>query len=150
MKRLYPTAARFRECWTDPALREDVLALLADCGIDFEQLADTLKQSEADPFDLVCHLAYSAPLRTRRERAEMLRREKKDFFSRYGPQARAILHELLQKYAEHGSAQFKIPEALKVPPISEFGNVSEIIRFFGSADDLKQAVDELQNLLYAA
>ena len=150
VQKLYPTAARFRECWSDPVLRGQVLTLLQGHGIDFQQLADSLKQPDADPFDLLCHLAYNAPLRTRRERAELLRRDKKDFFSRYGPQARAILHELLQKYAEHGTAQFTIPDVLKVSPISEFGNISEIIRFFGGADELKQAVDELQSLLYAA
>ncbi len=29
-----------------------------------------------------------------------------------------ILEELLEKYAEHGTTQFAIPEILKVPPIS--------------------------------
>jgi type I restriction enzyme R subunit len=39
---------------------------------------------------------------------------------------------------------------LEVPPISERGNVIEIARFFGGASELRAAVDELQNLLYAA
>src|SRR5205814_1490603 len=80
-------------------------------------------QPEADPFDLLCHLAYNAPLRTRRERAERLRKEKKDFFDRYAPAARAVLNELLEKYAEHGTAQFVLPDVLGVPPLSEHGNV---------------------------
>jgi len=150
VRKFYPTAARFREVWSDPVLRGEILTTLAERGIEFEQLAETTKQPDADPFDLLCHLAYNAPLRTRRERTEMLRRNKQDFFTQYGPQARAILHELLEKYAEHGMAQFKIPDVLKVPPISEFGNISEIIRFFGGAEELKNAVNELQTLLYAA
>jgi hypothetical protein len=39
---------------------------------------------------------------------------------------------------------------LKVPPISERGNVGEIIRFFGGAAPLRQAVADLQAHLYAA
>ena len=76
--------------------------------------------------------------------------DRKDFFDRYGPEARTILDELLEKYAEHGVAQFVIPDVLKVPPVSERGSVSEIIQMFGGADELRSAVTELQNLLYAA
>jgi type I restriction enzyme R subunit len=60
------------------------------------------------------------------------------------------LEELLEKYSEHGTTQFELPEVLKVPPISEHGNVSEIISIFGGAERLKDAVDQLQMLLYAA
>lgn len=89
-------------------------------------------------------------LRTRRERADRVKKEEKSFFSKYGPEARAILGDLLEKYAEHGTAQFLIPDVLKVPPISERGNVIEIAQLFGGPERLKEAVDELQTLVYAA
>ena len=60
------------------------------------------------------------------------------------------MHELLEIYADHGPAQFVIPEVLKLPPISAHGNVIEIAAFFGGAQQLKDAVNELQTLLYAA
>jgi type I restriction enzyme R subunit len=47
-------------------------------------------------------------LLTRKQRAEKLRKDKKDFFDQYGPEARTIINELLDKYAEHGTAQFTI------------------------------------------
>ena len=106
-------------------------------------------QPEADPFDLLCHLAFNAPLRSRRERALVLKRERKDFWGRYSPEARTILEELLDKYAEHGDAQFLLPDVLRVPPISGHGQPAEIIRLFGGAEQLRAAVTELQNLLYA-
>ena len=43
-----------------------------------------------------------------------------------------------------------VPDVLKVPPISERGNVLEIAKLFGGAEKLKEAVQELQTLLYAA
>jgi type I restriction enzyme R subunit len=49
-----------------------------------------------------------------------------------------------------GEVQFVLPEVLKVPPISNRGNVPEIINRFGGADELRLAVTELQKLLYAA
>ncbi|MCI0744499.1 MAG: hypothetical protein L0Y58_03740 [Verrucomicrobia subdivision 3 bacterium] len=61
-----------------------------------------------------------------------------------------ILDELLEKYAEHGDAQFVLPDILKVPPISAHGQVGDIIKTFGDADKLRRAVTELQTLLYAA
>jgi type I restriction enzyme R subunit len=36
-----------------------------------------------------------------------------------------------------------------VPPINEHGNVVEIATVFGGLQKLKQAVTELQNLVYA-
>jgi type I restriction enzyme R subunit len=61
-----------------------------------------------------------------------------------------VLDQLLEKYVEYGTAQFQIPDALKVPPISEYGNVVEIAALFGGGDKLRSAVEELQRLLYAA
>ena len=37
------------------------------------------------------------------------------------PRRAQILEELLEKYAEHGDAQFVLPDVLQVPPISEHG-----------------------------
>ena len=150
VKTLYPSAAELREQWSNPKRRAEIINLLEERGINFDELAAATNQPNADPFDLLCHVAYNAPLRTRRERAERLRRERQDFFERYAPQARAILEELLEKYAEHGTAQFVVPDVLKVPPISERGNVIEISRLFGGTDQLRGAINQLQTLLYAA
>ena len=105
---------------------------------------------DSDPFDLLCHLAFNAPLRTRREPAQRLKSERNDFFAPYSPPARQILDELLEKYAEHGDAQFGLPEVLRVPPISDHGQPGEISQLFGGAEQLRNAVNQLQSLLYAA
>jgi type I restriction enzyme R subunit len=39
---------------------------------------------------------------------------------------------------------------LKFPPVSERSNVIEIAKLFGGPEELRQAVAELQALLYAA
>jgi type I restriction enzyme, R subunit len=150
VRTLYPSAADLRRQWADATLRAEIISKLEERGIDFDQLRSSSNQAEADPFDLLCHLAFNAPLRTRRERADRVKKEEKLFFEKYGAEARAILGDLLEKYAEHGTAQFLIPDVLKVPPISERGNVMEIGRLFGGPEKLKEAVDELQTLLYAA
>ncbi|THJ14130.1 MAG: DEAD/DEAH box helicase [Nitrospira sp. CG24C] len=150
VRTLYPSAPELREQWANPEKRSEIIQRLEERGIDFDSLATAANQPDADPFDLLCHLAFNAPLRTRRERADRLKKEKKDFFDQYGPEAKAILNDLLEKYAEHGTAQFILPDVLHVPPISERGNVVEIASLFGGPDQLRQAVTQLQTLLYAA
>lgn len=149
VRTLYPTAALLKEKWMDLEQRAEIIVALEERGISFESLASEAKQPDADPFDLLCHIAFNAPMLTRRQRAEQLKRKKQDFFGKYGPEAREILDELLEKYSEHGTTQFEIPDVLKVPPISEHGNPHEIGGFFGGPERLKEAVDQLQMLLYA-
>lgn len=150
VRSLFPSAADLRSKWSNPAERSAIIEALEDRGIDFDEVARVADQPDADPFDLLCHLAYNAPLRTRRERADRLRQDKKDFFDQYGPDARAILQDLLDKYEEYGTAQFVLPDALEVPPVSEHGNVVEIAKLFGGSEELVEAVSQLQSLLYAA
>jgi type I restriction enzyme, R subunit len=144
------SAAALRSKWSTAEERAEIIKALEDRGILFEELAKNVNQPEADPFDLLCHVAFSAPLRTRRERAENLRKDKSDFFDRYEPEARAVLNEMLDKYIEYSTAQFQIPEILKIPPISERGTVPEIAALFGGADKMRAAVNEMQALLYAS
>lgn len=150
VRTLFRSAAEMRQAWADPERRSEIIEKLAQRGVEFDELAEAAGQPEADPFDLLCHVAFNAPLRTRRERAERLRREQKDFFDRFTPVAKEILGELLDKYTEYGTAQFVISEVVKLPPISKHGNIGEIAAAFGGPEKLREAVARLQALLYAA
>jgi type I restriction enzyme R subunit len=149
VRTLYPTAVLLREQWSDPEHRADIVQALEERGIDLDHLRQVTGQPEADPFDLLCHVAFNAPLRTRRERAARVRQQKQDFFEQYSPAARAILNDLLDKYTQYGLAQFKIPDVLKVPPISQRGSLKEITDSFAGAQRLREAVNTLQRLIYA-
>ena len=131
-------------------MRAEIISKLEERGIDFDQLRSSSNQPEADPFDLLCHLAFNGPLRTRRERADRVKKEEKSFFEKYGPEAKAILGDLLEKYAEHGTAQFVIPDVLKVPPNIRSRECHRDRRFVRRPGQLREAVDRLQALLYAA
>lgn len=150
MRTLYPNASQLRHDWLDPDRRADIIERLEEKGIELDSLAEVVGAPDADPFDLLCHLAYNTPLRTRRERADRLMREQAEFLGQYTPEARAILDAVIEKYAEHGTAQFKLPDLLEVPPFNEWGNVVEIAQRFGGGKELRAAVTELQRLLYTA
>jgi type I restriction enzyme, R subunit len=51
---------------------------------------------------------------TRRERAENVK--KRDVFTKYGPQARAVLDALLEKYRDEGVLNLDDANVLKVTP----------------------------------
>ena len=148
IRTLFPSIRDLRNQWANPRERAEIIKMFNERGIDFAELAGEMKQPDADPFDLLCNLVFNTPLRTRRERANRVRSEKKDFLANYSPQAREILYDLLEKYAEYGEAQFTLPDILKVPPLSNRGNASEISALFGGAEELRNAVEQLQTYLY--
>jgi type I restriction enzyme R subunit len=149
VRALWADASDLRSRWVDASSRSEVIRRLEERGIGLAALSEAAQMPDADPFDLLCHLAFNAPLRTRRERAQRLRAEGGVFFDRYGPVAREILDELLEKYARHGSTQFTLPDVLRIPPLSSHGSVMQIAAEFGGPENLRIAVQALQNLLYA-
>ncbi len=88
---------------------------------------------------------------TYKQRVERLKRRKKDFFEQYGEDAREILEILLDKYAEYGVKELEMPTTFKANrEFESYGNVREIAESFGGIPQLKEAVYQLQNLLYSA
>jgi type I restriction enzyme, R subunit len=150
IRALYRSSEDFQRDWRERQRRRAIVEALAERGIDLNRLGDIAGEPDADPLDLLCHLAFNGPLRTRRERAALLASKHEDFFELYGPEARAILRELVDKYAMHGLDQLRLPDVLKVPPVSGHGNPSEIASIFGGPQQLREAVEQLEELLYAA
>jgi type I restriction enzyme R subunit len=149
VRRLSPTAEYLQKAWPLAERRAEIVSALAGRGIDLDHLARITHHEDADPLDLLLHVAYNGPLLTRRERAGKLRQQKPNFFNTYTPAAREILSELLDKYADFGLKQLTdLHLALKVPPLDRHGSVSEIAALFGGADKLRAAVDQMQALLY--
>ena len=148
VRTLYPNASELRAGWLDAERQSEIVERLKEMGIDPVTLGEDVGQAEADEFDLLCHLAYHTPVRTRRERAEKLVREQEEFLASFGPDARKVLDAVIEKYAEHGSGQLKLPDVLEVPPLSEWGNVIELSARFGGSEVLRGAVSDMQRLLY--
>lgn len=150
VRTLYPTREALQSAWADPATRPQVLHELAQRGISFEELAVSSEQPDADPFDLLCHLAWNAPLLTRRQRAEAAKRQAPTLFEAYGDTAREILALLLDRYVERGILQFNtLSELMKGQSFQRYGSPSEIAtRHFGDVRGMKDAVSRLQTALY--
>jgi type I restriction enzyme R subunit len=74
--------------------------------------------------------------------------KKRDLFTKYGGQARAVLDALLAKYADEGVLNLDDANVLKIPPFNSMGSVVQLIRAFGDRKDFEQAVHEVQAALY--
>jgi type I restriction enzyme R subunit len=148
IRTLFTSVDELQNQWVDPIKREQIIHVLKQKGINFKELAEITQRPDADPLDLLCYLAFDTPLRTRKERADYLKKNNPDFFDQYGSEARDILQTLLNKYTDFGPSQLQFPDALKVSPISDHGNVVEIAELFGGARLMKKAVDHMQSLLY--
>ena len=143
---LFTDAKAFQKAWADPEQRGNIVAELEGRGISLEQLSDITKMSDADPFDLLCFVAFDLKPMTRRERAERVR--KATTLAAYTNGAREIIELILDKYVQFGLTELNAG-VLEVKPISDKGNITEIAALFGGAPNLLRALDDIQKLLYA-
>jgi len=122
VRSMYPGSQEFQRDWANPDTRSDLLRELTERGISFEELAASSDLPDADPFDLLCNLAWNAPLLTRRQRAEQARKSAQNLFSQHSETAREILALMLDKYIERGISQFNaLSELMKVQPFEQYG-----------------------------
>ena len=145
IKGKYASLDDFLKRWETTDKKEILIRELEEQGVLVEALRDAVNR-EVDLFDLICHVAYDQPPMTRKERANNVR--KRDYFTKYGPQARKVLETLLDKYADEGITNIESMDVLKVQPFTEYGSPLEIIKQFGSKAKYLQAIKELENELY--
>ena len=145
LQRQFASLDAFLKRWNGEARKEAVFEELEAEGLPIELIAAELGK-DLDPFDLICHIAFDAKALTRRERADNVK--KRDVFTKYGPQARAVLEALLEKYADEGVMNLDDPGVLKIAPFSGMGSVVELIRAFGGKPGFEQAVHDLQSAIY--
>lgn len=135
----------FLKRWKSAERKQAIIEELEAEGLPLDVIADELGKN-LDPFDLICHIAFDRKPLTRRERAENVK--KRDVFTKYGPQARAVLDALLDKYRDEGVLNLDDTNVLRIAPFSDMGSVIQLIKAFGDKAGFEKAVLELQNALY--
>jgi len=136
----------FLQRWQHAKKKQAIIDLLEDYGIVLEHLAAEIGKDYGD-FDLICHIAFDQPPLTRKERANNVK--KRNYFTKYGEQARAVMTALLDKYADEGISTLENAKVLKLKPFSDIGTPVEIInQVFGGKNNYEQAIQELEQELY--
>lgn len=145
IKGQYASLNDFINKWNSTYQKTVIIEELQQQGVLVEALYNAVNK-EVDLFDLICHVAYDKPPMTRKERANNV--VKRNYFTKYGDQARKVLENLLEKYADEGITDIESMEVLKVQPFTEFGSPMEIVKTFGSKQEYLKAVHELEVELY--
>lgn len=142
----YSSLDAFLQKWNSTDRKEAIIAELLEQGVLVEALYAAVDKS-VDLFDLICHVAYDKPPLTRKERANNVK--KRNYFTKYGDQARKVMEALLDKYADEGIENIESMEVLQVKPLSDFGSTLEIINgIFGNRAQYLAAVKDLESELY--
>jgi type I restriction enzyme R subunit len=137
----------FLRRWTAAERKQVIIDELQEQGVLLDALRDGVRK-DMDPFDLICHLVYDQPPLTRRERAEQVR--KRNVFTKYGKEARAVLDALLDKYTTEGLAHVEDMGVLRVQPLSDLGTPVQLVGHFGGKAGYLRAVQELEAALYTS
>lgn len=138
----------FLRRWSEADRKQAVIDELQAQGIPIDVLRQAVPEGKRfDVFDLVSHIAFDQKPLTRQERANNVK--KRNYFAKYGDQARIVLEALLEKYADHGIANLEDPKILELPPFDKLGTKTQIRRgIFGGIDKYIKAINELENALY--
>jgi type I restriction enzyme, R subunit len=145
IKGQFATLDDFLNSWNSADKKEALIEELEKQGVLVDELSKAVNK-EVDIFDLICHVAYDQPPMTRKERANNVK--KRNYFTKYGEQAKKVLESLLDKYADEGVTNIENMEVLRVQPFSEYGSPVEIIKQFGSKAKYLEAIKELELELY--
>jgi type I restriction enzyme R subunit len=142
----YASLDEFLRRWSDAKKKQAIIDELEEHGVVLENLAADVGKGYGD-FDLIAHIAYGQPPLTRRERANRVK--KRNYFTKYGRQAREVLTALLDKYADEGVGTLENAKVLRLDPFKTMGTPVEIINnVFGGKDKYESAIQELEQELY--
>jgi len=135
----------FLNKWNSADKKQAIINELAENGIVYENFKEEIGK-EMDIFDMILHCAYDVPPLSRKERADNVK--KRNYFTKYGKQAKAVLEILLNKYANEGIENIESLNILQVQPFNKIGSPLEIINLFGGRQNYLNAVIELELELY--
>ncbi len=142
----YSSLDAFLRTWSSAERKAVILNELVQHGVMLEPLAEEVGKG-FDAFDLICHVAFDQPPLTRRERADQVK--KRNYFTKYGEQARQVLETLLDKYADTGIENIEDIKVLTLDPFKSMGSASELVSAFGGKSAYMAALHELEGYLYA-
>lgn len=142
----YSSLDAFLRSWSSAERKAVILNELVQHGVMLEPLAEEVGKG-FDAFDLICHVAFDQPPLTRRERADQVK--KRNYFTKYGEQARQVLETLLDKYADTSIENIEDINILTLDPFKSMGSAKELLSFFGGKSAYMAALHELEGYLYA-
>ncbi|UUC91584.1 EcoAI/FtnUII family type I restriction enzme subunit R [Comamonas sp. C11] len=139
----YDSLDAFLQAWSDADRKQALIEELQNHGVLLDVLVEEMalekgngsSLADADPFDVLLHVAYDQPMLTRSERAKRAKKKLQDegVYAKYGETARKVLDALIDKYADEGIKAIENTDVLKVQPLNQMGSPVELIKSFGGS-----------------
>lgn len=145
LQKQFKSLDTFINKWNHADRKTAILEELETAGLLVEALQE-ITGPDIDPFDVILSVAFDQPVKTRKDRARVVREG--HVLDKYAPEAKSVLEALLQKYQDEGELNLNDSRILTIPPVSQMGTPIEIVRWFGSKDSFDLAVRELQDAIY--
>lgn len=138
----------FRHLWVNLDERKKLVQKLSDRGISVEKIRELTNLYQADVFDILSNLAYKKPIKSRDQRAYLVRQDK-SFFDKYPESAREVLDILLEHYAEYGYQELEERTVLQLDKFEKFDGPRNILtHIFKNPEEYDKAVQELIIKIY--
>ncbi len=145
LKKQFSDLDEFLNKWNNEDKKQAIIDELLEQGIFFDELKEEVGK-EFDEFDLICHLAFDMKPLTKSERINNVK--KRNYFTKYGEQARQILDILLKKYQTQGIKDIEDISILKLEDFKKIASPTQIVKIFGGKDKYIEAIKELEKELY--
>lgn len=148
IRQQYTSLEDFLRRWNKEQRKQIIIDELKEYDVLIEAVREANPAlNDSDVFDIICHVAYGQKPLTRKERAEKVK--KRNYFVKYGDQARQVLEALLEKYSEQGVLNMENLDILKNDPFKGIGTPVKIVnKIFGGKDKYLEAIAELEKQLY--
>lgn len=142
----FASLSDFIRKWKASDKKEEIRKALEERGIGLEALKKDQNMENVDDFDFICYVAYGQKPLTRSERANNVK--KRDFFSKYSGDARAVLEILLDRYMNQGITEVEDIKVLSLADFANYGKPAKIVKLFGGKSKYEEAIKELENNIY--
>lgn len=144
----YASLNDFINKWNSTDRKQVILDELKEQGVLLDELRKDLGNDDIGDFDLIIHIAYDKKPLTRYERVNKVL--KKGYLYKYSEMAQNILKDLLEKYSDNNELELTDTKILQLKPFEGYGSPMEIVDVFGGKEKYIEAVEELEDELYAS
>ena len=144
----FRSEAELRELWSAPDTRAKLLQGLADKGFGHDQMAEMQKIIDAeksDLFDVLAHVAYALPTRTREERAAGARPAISTHFS---SKQQAFLDFVLSQYVKVGVYELDKEKLSPLLRLKYNNALADAFVDLGQPAEISQVFSGFQKFLY--
>ena len=137
-----------RRVWTNQIKREEFTKDLIENSVNPKALSTLMDEPDADPFDILAHIAFGAPIISREQRAESFEIHSKKFVKSMGEDGQKIILALLERYRVTGIENIVSKNAFDMPPFDQMGHVVGVAKKVGGIDNLKKMISQIESGLY--